>query len=278
MPASDSFDRIINYKFILPLAAIALLSSLPLPGQAQPAVSVLPEDKISPPTLEELHAHAETIADILETASERVERLAESDEATPDLLAAIRQELSLSRRWNQHLTGILQDVAEERRALGEREREAAREIARMTAAAEEARLELIALEKVLKGQPKEAEEGKKGWTDSRTDRGAASDLGDRVAAHGPIADLAIEHGSGLPHDLDRARSVLASMDAAQTSVLQNVDTVRSKIIEALQTLAAQGDRPLHLPAAGGDLSSEDITAWAASIATKTGQAPAGQGE
>jgi hypothetical protein len=278
MHPSRSRDLFFNHKFVLCAALLAFLSSTAASGQAQPAVPVTPTAEGGRPTLEDLHGHAETIAEILDTASARVESLAASGAQAPDLLGAIRQELMLSRRWNRHLTSILQDVAEARRALGERERDAAREILRMTAAAEEAQRELIALKKVLTGEPAATAEGGEGWSDSRSYGEVPDDLGGRVAANVTIVEPPMRSDAGLPSDLVEARLALLSMEQAQSAVIRNVDTVRGKIIEALQTLAAvQGDSTLDLPRTGGELSSEGITAWAASIATKGGARPAGQG-
>ena len=67
------------------------------------------------------------------------------------------------------------------------------------------------------------------------------------------------------------RAMLASVQAAEKSLVRDVDAVRAKIIEALQTLATvSGDLPTRLRGTGTDaaLSSEDVTAWAASMATK----------
>lgn len=197
--------------------------------------------------LEELRLHAATIDDILAVASERVDSFAADGEARPALLDAIRQELSLSRRWNNHLSSILLEVAEARRALGRREREAAREIAEMTAVAEEARLELLALKDVLdRGPAKPA-----AALDKRTDRGTGQ-------------------GPGNPaHDLVDARDRLAAVQAAEKSAIGDVDDVRSKIIDALQTLATMNeDLALQRGNAGEALTSKDITGWAASTAAR----------
>ena len=67
--------------------------------------------------------------------------------------------------------------------------------------------------------------------------------------------------------------MLASVQAAEKSLVRDVDAVRGKIIEALQTLvAARGDLPMGMRDAGPALSSEDITGWAASMATRLNRA------
>ena len=214
--------------------------------------------------MEELRQHAATIDDILRKASERVERLAATEGVEPRLVQAIRQELSLSRRWNRHLETILLDVAEARRVLGEREREAAREIARMTAVAEEARLELIELKKVLDRRPQAAEQG----ASKRSDGGLDQGLGRRLAS----SDAAIDPAAGVSRETDVTRAMLASMQEAQKSVAKDVDAVRAKIIDALQTLASvRGDLPVGEGGVDAELSSEDITGWAASVATRLGR-------
>ncbi|MGI9500501.1 MAG: hypothetical protein ACR2P3_10705 [Geminicoccaceae bacterium] len=225
------------------------------------------------PTMKELQAHAATIGEILEIASERVDRLA-ADAGTPALVDAIRQELSLSRRWNQHLGTILLDVAEARRALGEREREAAKEITRMTAAAEEARLELLALKKMLKRHPDKAVQNLEERSDDMRGGGARTGAGSQTASSKPAVDASVEAFREPRDDLRDMRAALASVQEAQKSAARDVDAVRIKIMDALQTLATvRGDLPLKLHPAGADLSSEDITAWAASMATRLHRTP-----
>ncbi|MEM8948180.1 MAG: hypothetical protein AAGC99_02495, partial [Pseudomonadota bacterium] len=212
------------------------------------------------PTMDELREHAATITEILDTASERVERLAATDADKPALVKAIKQELSLSRRWNQHLSAILLDVAEARRALSDREREAAKEITRLTATAEEARLELIALKAMLKERPDQATQDQKAWSDSQLDQTETEqDIGD-VEISG-LSEVAIRD----------TWAMLASVQAAEANLVRDVDAVRGKIIEALRTLAdVRGDLPVGH--AEGTLSSEDITGWAASTATRLDRA------
>ena len=239
-------------------------------------LSSAPGSSDSIPTMDELQVHAETITDILETASERVELLATTDADAPALIDAIRQELSLSRRWNRHLGGILLDVAEARRALNTREREAAKEITRLTAAAEEARLELVALKKVLKERPKEARQDRESWSEGRLNRGEAEpDTDSQVAMNLPTGAEGLQAGVETG-TIRKTRAMLASVEAAEKSLVRDVDAVRAKIIEALQTLAGvSGNLPsrLRYNDTGATLSSEDITAWAASMATRLNREP-----
>lgn len=278
MSAAGGFAWNFNYKYIVFSTLVALTLTVAPSGRAEPAAfsepstvpSVLGGDG-SIPTMDELRVHAATITDILETASERVELLATTGADTPALVDAIRQELSLSRRWNRHLGTILLDVAEARRALNTREREAAKEITRLTAAAEEARLELIALEKVLKDRPEEAMQTRETWSDGRLngkeveleiDSQMASDLSIRDDQPGGLAGF----GTG---SIQETRAMLASVQAAEKSLVRDVDAVRAKIIEALQTLATvRGDLPTRVRDTDAALSSVDITAWAASMATR----------
>lgn len=229
----------------------------------------------SPLTMDELRVHAATINDILETASARVELLATTDADTPALVEAIRQELSLSRRWNRHLGTILLDVAEARRALSRREREAAKEITRLTAIAEEARLELMTLRKVLKERPEQVLRGQDTWSDGRLNKKEAERQVDNLAASNlSIDDDLYREAAKVEADAVRdTRSMLASMQAAEESLVRDVDAVRGKIIEALETLAAvNGDLPMGMHDGDAALSSEDITSWAASMATRLNRA------
>ena len=257
MSASGPLERRINHKFIFCRALSAFLLILSVTLQAESAEPKTGADKRGERTIEELHEHAETIAVILETASEKVEQLSAANAETPMLLEAIRQEISLSRRWNRHLGTILREVTEARRALGEREREAAKEIARMTAVAEEARLELNALRNVLEGEGAKPEGS---WSDSKLDATTtlpvAPPTGQRIDD-----DL-------LSDSLRDTRLELAFMQEAQTSALRDVEAVRAKIFEALQTLeVARIDRTVHRHR-DGDLTDEDIMSWAASMAAK----------
>jgi len=267
MSASASFGRDINHKCIMIGVSMALLLILPTASYAESTSSEIKADSRGERTIEELHEHAETIAVILETASERVEQLSASNAETPMVLEAIRQEISLSRRWNRHLGTILREVTEARRALGQREREAAKEIARMTAAAEEARLELDALRSVLQRPEKTSGEE---WSDSRLDSDellpAQTQSDTKLSSRRP-AGLQVDDGE-LHDSLQDTRLELAYMHEAQTSALRDVESVRAKIFEALQTLAvARTDIKIERQH-DGDLTKEDITSWAASTAAK----------
>ena len=80
-------------------------------------------------------------------------------------------------------------MTEARRALNTREREAAKEITRLTAAAEEARLELIALKKVLKERPGEAKQVRGSWSEGRLNRRETElDTGSQMASNLSIGD------------------------------------------------------------------------------------------
>lgn len=215
------------------------------------------------PTMDELREHASTITNILDLASERVERLAAADAGTPALVEAIRQELSLTRRWNSHLSTILLDVAEARRALGERERLAAKEVARMTAVAEEARRELVALKEVLKRPSDDSAQRAPGKGSHRLEGRTLVGLADPS-----LTDIGVGGHARSDGDLQAVRTTLASVQHAEKLAKRDVDAVRAKIIEVLQTLATRhGFQPTG---EGGDglLSSADITAWAASMAVR----------
>ena len=258
---------IFNYKRMTcgVLTAFLLMSAASV--HAEPVGSIVPSMVTSVPggdgsvpTMDELREHAETISEILDTASKRVELLATTDADKPALVEAIKQELSLSRQWNRHLSAILLDVAEARRALGDREREAAKEITRLTATAEEARLELMALKAMLKERPDQATQNLDAWSDSRLNEEGTEQDPDDLEVSG-LSEVAIRD----------TRAMLASVQAAEATLVRDVDAVRGKIIEALRTLAdVRGDLPMG--SAGGALSSEDITGWAASTATKLDRA------
>lgn len=278
MSATGRLVHVFNYKSIFPSVVAALTLIFVSSGQAEPTrlqepSRVLPSlgDDGSALTMDELRAHATTISDILETASERVELLAATDADTPALVEAIRHELSLSRRWNRHLGTILHDVTEARRALGKREREAAKEITHLTAMAEEARLELVALKKLLKERPKEAVQSQDTWSEGGlSEQETELDIDSQMAANLPISDDLRERPASVDISATKdARAMLASVEAAETSLVRDVDAVRTKIIEALETLATvRGDLPTRMHDADAAFSSEDITAWAASMATR----------
>lgn len=281
MSAVHGFGRSLNCKYVLCCSLLALGIGLAGPVQAESAG----DDRSLPvpsagsdeganatggkPTIEELREHAATINEILDVASERVDRLvAEGDQGSPQLVDAIKQELKLSRQWNDHLGTILLDVAEARRALGEREREAAKEIARMTAMAEEARLELLALKSVLKPGSGKPEQGQGEDVGEQRDSGPRSEIGSQTASSRSLAE-AVTGLAGAKGELSDAEASLAFLQEAQRSAAKDVDAVRAKIIEALQTLAnARGELPVEPDDDRGDLSSNDITGWAASMATR----------
>jgi hypothetical protein len=137
----------------------------------------------------------------------------------------------------------------------------------MTAMAEEARLELNALRSVLEGKKTTTSDG---WSDSRLDlpphaaeRSEATSTLPKPARERPQA-----HDTSLLNTLQDTRLELAFMQQAQTTALRDVESVRAKIFEALQTLAvarADGEFQDHHV---GDLTNDDITSWAASMAAK----------
>lgn len=252
---------------LLPVVAFSL--TFAAPGHAEPPASLVPEPWVfsagegePPVTLEELRLHATTITEILEIASERVERLANEDQA-PDLVAAIRQELNLTRRWNQHLATILMEVAEARRDLGARERKAAAEIAELTAMAEEARLELVALKRALRTERTQESSRPVQPSEHLQRQGSLLPNASGVDLGALARDLAGPHG-----DLDDARATLVHMQQAQREAAGDAAAVRTKIIDALHSLAAVGGDQIFKREVRGELSSEDVTAWAASMASR----------
>ena len=252
---------------VLIVVATGSVSADPLDSQPSSPVT---ERQDGRPTMDELREHASIITEILDTASERVERLAAADVGTPALVEAIRQELSLTRRWNRHLSTILQDVAEARRALGEREREAAKEVTRITAVAEEARRELLALKKVLKGSTEDRAQQSSDQRSQLMEGHSLAGVDDQAMSKWPKVDITLDDIAGSEGDLQAMRMTLASVQDAQKSAVRDVDAIRGKIIEILETLAAQhGFLPADtLDDDSAELSSEDITAWAASMATR----------
>ena len=276
MSVADGGGRFFDARFVVPGVLIALLLSLAAPGQAEPANPPSSSVLDGTQSMEELRVHASTIADILDAASERVDRLAADDAASPALMNAIRQELSLSRRWNHHLGTILDEVTEARRALGLREREAAREITRLTVAAEEARQELIALRKVLKAPRDQPGQHGEAWPEGSLDDTVSGDHAARTATRLEVREASAEHDDSAraweSRALDDVRAMLTTMQESQKSAVRDVDAVRAKIIEALQTLnGVRGDLPMKAPGDGAALSSEDITAWAATMALRLGR-------
>jgi len=269
MSVATMFDRFINHKFILYSFILTFLLCWPPLGHADSPGPVPAEDEVGELTMDELRVQADTIREILATASQRVDELAVADTDTPALMDAIRQEISLSRRWNDHLGAILQEVAKAQRELGDREREAAKEIVRMTAIAEEARLELVALKNVLKGQPVDTQQdGDHGPNDASHDQDQ-TDAGGPSMPQSSLAAAVTEAISDPTANLDEARAALVAMQEAQADAFHDVDAVRTKIIDALETLAAaRGESVSLMPDADESLSSQGITAWAASTATK----------
>lgn len=279
MSAVHGFGRLFNYKYTFCGGLIMLVASFAGSVEAEPVkddrtLAVEPaagREEVratgGKPTIDELREHAATINDILDMASERVDRLvSEGDRGSSALVDAIKQELKLSRQWNDHLGTMLLDVAEARRALGERERSAAKEIARMTAMAEEARLELLALKDVLKRDTVTPEQGHD--LGERPGDGPRSEIGSQTASGRSLAE-AMTGVAGSGGDLLDAQMSLAFLQEAQRSAAKDVDAVRAKIIEALQTLAAvRGDLPVEPGDGQSELSSKDITGWAASMATR----------
>lgn len=208
-------------------------------------------------TVDELKQHAEQIGDMLAGASAKVERLSGNAEGNPEaeaLVGAIRHELILSRQWNGHLTSILLEVAEARQALEVREQKAASEIIELTSVAEEARLELIALWKALQPKEETSLERPRSLPDVRPDD-VMEDLKGQGAA------------------IEDVRKALDQMDDMQKDAVGDIEAVRTKIIDALHTLAPHRETPFTVeqPKAGqveGSLTSQEITAWAASISSK----------
>ena len=269
-------DRIINCRFILSCALYAFLLCSATPGKAESTIPSMGTDEAKTFSMEELRAHAATIEDILESASAKVELLAASKAEAPAFVDAIRQEISLSRRWNRHLEEILIEVAEARRALSERERQAAKDIARMTTVAEEARLELMALREVLEGSPEQEQPVQDGRAEDRDPSSMSIDPDDERTSNRPDMDDITRAIAGPSGDLHDAREKLALMKAAQASASEGVHAVRGKIIAALETLAAgHGQVFIDEQREGGVLSSKDITSWAASMATRLSQSEAG---
>ena len=263
----------INHKCILPCALSAFLLFGANPVKAEPTIPPINMDDAKTFSMDELREHAATIEEILESASAKVELLAASEAEAPAFIDAIRQEISLSRRWNGHLEAILIEVAEARRSLSERERQAARDIARMTAVAEEARHELMTLRKVLEGYPDRKQPAADGRVERQEPAPLPTGTEDERTSNEAVTDDVVKAIAGPKGDLRDAREKLTSMEAAQISASESVRAVRGKIIAALESLAAgHGQAFIDEPSAGNVLSSKDITSWAASMATKLNQA------
>ncbi len=262
------------------VASAALFVVMASSGHAEP-VSVSPPPGLAlenwdgkrAVTIEELKSHATKIGELLDHASSRVDRLTDQAPAGQDgdrLVSAIRQELSLSRKWNRHLTSILMEVTEARRDLGIREREAAAEIIELTSIAEQARLELVALKKSLtldRPLPSGDESAPSPIETPGIDQRSTLDAGHRRI------DLVAEGLAGPHATIEDARRTLDDMAAAQKIAAGDIKMIRAKIIDALHVLAPH--RPKQPKAetrkdtqVESHLTSEDITAWAASIAGK----------
>ena len=238
MSAAASAGRRNRSMFLVVSASAALtIAAFSMPGQAEQA-SVADEviwDSKSETTIEELTRHAREIGDLLDGASARVEGLVEEAEGNPEaeaLAGAVRQELVLSRQWNRHLTSILLEVAETRRALELREQQAADEIFELTAAAEEARHELMALWKVLQPETK-----------------ASVSSPERLPALKP--DDLVDELAGPGASIEDARETLDRMGDMQVEAAGDIEAVRSKIIDALHTLEPHRHQPSRCRTAEG---------------------------
>lgn len=263
MSAADAGSRLAEHTLLGAALSVLMVGAVATSGHADQAVtSPSGSDSVvwdgeRDATIDELTQHAREIGDLLDGAGERVEDILADVKGDPEaeaLAAAVHQELILSRQWNGHLTTVLLEVAEARRALEIREQKAADEIFALTTVAEEARRELIALWKVLKSEEQSALSPPERLPASRPDN-----LSDEQAA----ADTTIEE---VQETLDR-------MGDMQTEAAGDIDAVRSKIIDALHTLAPHRDMPLKVDMPDemdveGSLSSRDITSWAASISSK----------
>jgi hypothetical protein len=260
----------------LGLGVAAALLALAQGAQAQPAPETAPVassladwDGKSEVTLDELKRHAVKVGELLDHASARVDRLADdgADQAAGQaLVGAIRQELDLSRQWNRHLTTILLEVAEARRDLDARERRAAAEIAELTAVAERARLELIALKESLSPEGEGSANQPRRLPEPRPGADQHSGLGSGHGAQAVATALV-----GPEAMIKDARQALTDMEAAQMTAAADIEAVRTKIIEALHTLAPHRQAPFTIEEDSridDSLSSKAITAWAASIASK----------
>ncbi|MGI9452532.1 MAG: SH3 domain-containing protein [Geminicoccaceae bacterium] len=279
MSASGVFGRSCHLPvlgliaFALPWIGMAELGWAQQAATPSPTAATLADwDGKSAVTLDELRLHALEIGDLLDRASARVDRLA--DEASDQtesgaLLGAIRHELDLSRQWNRHLTSILLEVAEARRALGVRERKAAAEIFELTSIAEEARLELIALwESLRPGMPTPFGEHDLLGPKPETSRPSAP-------GHGKsgIDMKAAETLEAPDQAASEANRVLDEINAIEEIAAGDIEAVRAKIMDALRTLAPHRKGPINSDVledgrVDGGLSSKEITAWAASIASK----------
>ena len=258
--------------FALPWTGMAELGRAQQATTSPPAAALADWDGKSAVTIDALRLHALEIGGLLDQASARVDQLAgeaSDPTASGELLGAIREELNLSRQWNRHLTSILLEVAEARHALGVRERMMAAEIFELTSVAEEARLELIALWQSLRpGVPIPFDEpGLIVDPEPKTSRPSAPEHEKRRL------DTAAERLKRSDQPFSGASRVLEEMDVVQASTVDDIEAVRTGIIDALRTVALHRQDPIEsdvLKDSRSDdgLSSKEITAWAASIASK----------
>lgn len=274
MSATERLSRLCRRSIPCLVGSVALSTVITLPSHAEPSSSPEPsglseDDGV---TIDELQLHAKKIGELLDHASTRVDRLAGDTDDTSNgraLIGAIRQELDLSRQWNRHLSAILIEVAEARRDLGLREKKAAAEINELTAIAEEARLELVELWKSLEADQSATPVQPKLIPTPKPETDQHSSLETRKSSIFDITDDL----AGPQANIDQARLALERMSEAQKLAANDIDAVRTKIIDALQTLAPHRATPLDVELLQksrheSSLSSEDITAWAASIAGK----------
>ncbi|MGI9492249.1 MAG: SH3 domain-containing protein [Geminicoccaceae bacterium] len=258
--------------FALPWTGMAELGRAQQATTSPPTAALADWDGETALTTDALRLHALEIGDLLEQASARVDRLAgeTSDRAEGGkLLDAIREELDLSRQWNHHLMSILLEVAEARRALDVRERTMAAEIFELTSIAEEARLELIALWQSLRpGTPIPFDEpGLPGDAKPKTSRPSAPEHEKHRL------DTAAEALRRSGRSSSNASRVLDEINPVQESAAGNTEAVRTGIIDALGTVALHHRDLIESDVLEGGriddgLSSKEITAWAASIASK----------
>jgi hypothetical protein len=279
MSASGVFRRscrlpVLSFvAFALPWTGMAELGRAQQATTSSPTAATLADwDGKSAVTLDELRLHALEIGNLLDRASARVDRLADEASGQTEsgaLLGAIRHELDLSRQWNRHVTSILLEVAEARRALGVRERKAAAEIFELTSIAEEARLELIALWEALRpGMP--APFGEPGLLGPKPGTSQPSAPGHGKSGIGMKAAGTLEAPDQAAGEASRA---LDEINAIEKNAAGDIEAVRAKIMDALRTLAPHRKAPVNSDVMedsriDGALSSKEITAWAASIASK----------
>lgn len=262
-----AFGFVVSALFLGVLTPAGLAEQDLIPSS--PASSSMGWDGTSTVTIDELALHTGKIVELLDHASNRVERLvdeAKEDSKTQELVGAIRQELKLSRQWNQHLRSILLEVTEARRALDRREQRAAAEIHELTTVVEEARLELVALQKSLK--PEEPATPAKLPSPEAGDRPQSKPANTESNVKAVVEALAGPNATILD-----ARRTLEQVGDAQKTAAGDIEAVRAKIIDALHTIAPHRIAPneIEIPRddqVKGSLSSKEITAWAASTASQ----------